>query len=1252
MVDEAREPVPTASEQRAVLPIDAKREAIMSLLRDEPVVIVCGETGSGKTTQLPQMALAIGRGSAGAIAHTQPRRLAARAVAARLAVETGTELGSLIGYQIRFDARAGANTRVRVMTDGILLAELAGDPWLKRYDTVIIDEAHERNLNVDLLLGALKRILARRKDLRVIITSATIDTARFSEHFSGAPVVEVPGRLHPITMEYRAADGEGADDPASPEFVVPAVLECLERLPEGDVLVFLPGEREIAECADALGPHARRRGFDVRPLSARLSSEAQDRVLRPTGPRRVVLATNVAETSLTVPRVRAVVDTGVARLRRYSSRARVERLLVEPISQASAMQRAGRCGRIGPGLCMRLYSEASFAERPPQTTPEILRSNLAGVVLRMKASGLGDHTTFPFLEPPAARLWQDGVETLSELGAIDRRGSLTPIGRRMAMLPVDPRTARLLLAARELGCLHEILPIAAWLSAQDPGTGAASGADAQKIPLAQRVRHPDSDFLSVLRLWNAVMESKRTLGSSAFQRWCREEGLAPRRVREWIDVHDQLVRLVAERWRRGDRSSKSPKRAPHPAPGAVLLPAQEAEIHRALLTGFVTQIGRRQDDGSYAGVQGAPFAIHRDSSLARRSATWIMAAEIVDTGRRAARTVARIQGDWVERVAPHLLRRQHSEPHYLSDSGHVAAWESVSFGALTLVPRRRVPYEPIDPEGARNVFIHAALVEEQLRGGAAFIEHNRQLREQLETAEHKRRERGLLVDIEARFAFYDARVPRSVVNGPSFESWRRRAEVRDPHMLFMRERDLLRAPVDVTAFPDEISLPIGAMPLVYDHAPGESRDGVTMRVPIATLAAVDSEAAEWLVPGMLLAKIEALIRSLPKRVRTRFAPAKEFAAGAAEHLDSGPRSGSLRRALAAYLTELAGAVIDPSDFDMSALAPELLMRFEVVDDDGTVLAEGRDLAQLQLQWSARAREHFRVKTSSVAGTVETRGHRSWDFPSLPERIELGSEGSTAYPALVDEGETVGVRLFPDQDRANAAMRLGLRRLALIELAAPIEHHLTYHPAWPEIDALWTSLRATGNAIDDIAGAVAEHAIVIDPIPRSAVDFETRQIDAATRLHESADRVVVVALRLLRARAALADAVSEPAPAAWQEALESIRAHVESIASPQPFEQSFQDLSLCVDSLEADLTRWRKLPRGGVERDRTATASLAPWAHRAAAASAAHPPGSPRHRAAEELRREVERFRIRLFTIGPEIPGAVEARLLSSWSDLA
>lgn len=1242
---------PSASieqEATARLPIDAHRDEIAALIRRHAVVIVCGETGSGKSTQLPQICLGLLGREQSRVVMTQPRRLAARSIAARIAAEMGTELGSLVGYQVRFDRRSRASTRLRVVTDGVLLAELASDPHLRSAETVIVDEAHERSINIDLLLGSLVRAVRVRSDLRVIITSATIDPERFSAHFGGAPIVEVSGRGHPIEIAYRPPPPEDPEmDPASPAAVVPAVAETLERCAEGDVLVFLPGEREIDECAEALRGHAALRGVEVLPLMARLADSAQDKVFTPRGPRRVVLATNVAETSLTVPRVRAVVDSGVARLRRYSGRSRVERLLVEPISQASAAQRAGRCGRIGPGLCLRLYSEEDLRERPERTTPEILRSDLAGVVLRMKVLGLGDPSSFPFLDPPVPRLWQDGVDTLVELGAIDRRGTITTVGRRMASMPLDPRLSRMIVAAEEGDCLRQVLVVAAALSVQDPIERSAEGA-------AVLPRHPDSDFLGLVRLWEEIQEAATTRGSSAMRRWCLEKRLSHRRVREWIEVHGQLDRLARRgghahhRLTNGRGASIMP-----PAQARDVAPAADSAVHRAILAGLVSRVGRRQDDGSYAAPQGGAFAIHRSSALARRTPTWIMAAEIVDTGRRSARTVARIQGDWIERIAPHLVRRQHSEPHWLPESGHVAAWEKVTFGSLVLIPRRRVPYEPIDPEGARNVFIHAALVDEGLRGDAPFLEHNRRLRERLEAAQAKRRDHGLLVDVEARFAFYDARIPKSVVNAASFDRWRRKAEARDPEALRMRDSDLLARPVDVGAFPDQLVTAAGPVPLRYHHAPGTDDDGVTMRVPIESLHAVDAESSEWLVPGMLEGKIEALIRSLPKRLRTRFVPVREYAQGAAESIGHDGQRGSLRAALASYLSTLTGAPLEPSDFDPGSIPSEFRMRFELIDHAGRTLESGRDLGALQRRWAARAAESFRERVREAASTIETSGHEAWDFPAVPERVHL-ADGAVAYPAVIDEGAGVGVRLLASESEAAEAMRLGLRRLVLLELAPPIEHHVSFDPSWHAIEARWRAAGLADDPREAVLALVAEHACLHPPLPRSCEALDVRLGDAAPHLHARCVDILRMVGRLVAALDAIRAEQAAGAPEPWQEAVESVRGHAATIAGERLASRSVPNFELAVAALEADAARLRALPRGGLERDREAAARLAPWAHRAAAALGAHPLGSARWPLASSLARDVERLRIALFNPSAAVLSAksVEKALESTWATLA
>ncbi|MEC8735305.1 MAG: ATP-dependent RNA helicase HrpA, partial [Planctomycetota bacterium] len=841
------------------LPVSAHAAALREAIREHQVLVVCGETGSGKTTQLPKLCLQAGRGLDGLIGHTQPRRVAAQSVAERIAEETGGKPGGLVGWQVRFQKTQDRGTRIKVMTDGILLAETQDDPDLDRYDTLIIDEAHERSLNIDFLLGYLRRLTRRRADLRVVITSATIDAQRFSEHFGNCPVFEVSGRAHPVEVAYRPPAELGfpdADVTSGP--VLEAAIRELEPWPGlQDVLVFLPGEREIQDALEHL-QGALGESWECLPLYARLPGPQQRRIFAPGERRRVILATNVAETSLTVPRITAVLDTGLARVSRFSARARIQRLPVEQVSRASARQRAGRCGRIAPGRCLRLYPESVFEESPAYTQPELLRSNLAGVVLRMLALGLGPVEEFPFLDPPSPRRVDEGWATLQERGAVDRTRALTDVGRRLARLPVDPRLGRMLVESIDERVLPEVLVIASALSTQDPRVrppGLESAADlAHAVWFDQK-----SDFAGLLRIWFDHQERHRADGASAARRWCGERFLSPVRMREWFEVHRQLRETVREVFE---------VRVPD-VRGPGMADGRWGAIHRSILAGLVSNLGRRTEERTYELVNGAEFRVHPGSGLARGDAPWVVVAEITETTRRYGRVAAKVRGDWVERVAPHLVRREYEDPHYLEDSGQVAAFERVHFGQLVVVPRRRVPFGPIDPVVARDVFIQEALVEEKLRGRAAFLARNIQLRRRIEALEERGRRHDLLAPSEQRFQFYDQRVPAEVHSAPSFERWRASVERRDPTCLVMTEADLMRDPgrgVDAEQFPDTLDPDGAGLRLDYRHAPGGQGDGVTVEVDLPALVQLDVARLHWLVPGLLAEKVEVLVRSLPKRV--------------------------------------------------------------------------------------------------------------------------------------------------------------------------------------------------------------------------------------------------------------------------------------------------------------------------------------------------------------------------------------------------
>ena len=1223
------------------LPVAQARDEVLRALAGSQVVVVCGDTGSGKTTQLPKICLAAGRGVDGMITVTQPRRIAARSVAARIAEELATPLGEAVGFKVRFDDRTSERSLVRLVTDGVLLAEIERDPLLLRSDTVIVDEAHERSLNIDFLLGFLRRLLPRRPDLKVIVSSATIDAERFAAHFGGAPVVTVGGRLHPIETLWRPPAPED-EDLGIAERVVRGIEECLRTGP-GDVLAFLGGERDIEDAADMLARTPAARGCEVLPLYSRLPAAEQDRVFRPSGARRIVLATNVAETSVTVPGIRFVVDSGVARMARWSGRSRVLRLPVEPVARSSADQRKGRCGRVGPGTCIRLYSEEDYLARERFTPPEVLRTNLASVILQMKSLGLGRIEDFPFLDPPSPRLVAEGVETLHELGAVDHAGRLTALGRSMSRLPVDPRLARALLRAAEEGVAAEGLVLAAGLSIQDPRERPGAHAGAADLAHAE-FRHPEGDLLSLLRLWRRWREESGRLGSSALRRWCRQRFLSHQRLREWTELHAQLRSIAEERLR-------------------ITVPPLAAEsdpvrVHRAVLAGFVSQAALRTEDGDYRTASGARFSIFPGSSIAGRTPNWVVAAEVFETSRRFGRTLARIRGDWVEQVAPHLVERIRSEPHWVRASGQVAAWERVRFGELTVVPRRRVPWGPDDPEGARNLFIQAALVDGDCDLEAPFVLHNRALRERIEAMEAKRRGRGLLVDAEARFAFFDARVPAGVHSLPSFERWRREAERRDARLLFMSEADLLAEELDpslVLRFPDRMELgPGAAASMRYEHAPGTAGDGVHATVTVAEFGSVDLERLEWLVPGLLPDKVEALARTLPKQVRVRLFPLREVAESVAAALRFG--EGSLLESVARQLGAVAGTAIAPGDFDQQALPAHLRMHLRVVDDDGQVVAAGDDPVALRAQVAPLAAARRKALAARAFGGGWSReGLRHFAIDLLPERVEAAVDGIAVvgWPALEDRGDSVALTLAPDADAADRATRRGIRRLAAIAAGAALRHHLEFAPGFDELALAWAASAGSdrGTLLTALSAVLAGRAYVDGrPVPRTPAEFERLLDDGASGLPALAAEAVHGAALVHGRSLEVLEALDGAAPASWTASMADIRRQRERLAAPGALDRaSWEDLPSMARYAAALAVRARRLASGGLARDLEAMQAIAPWEAEVARAEAALAAAGRDPSELDAFRRLLEEYRVSLFAQELRTPVRVSAeRLERAW----
>ncbi|HSI94099.1 MAG TPA: ATP-dependent RNA helicase HrpA [Jiangellaceae bacterium] len=1008
----------------AELPVSQRREEIAAAIRDHPVVIVAGETGSGKTTQLPKICLELGRGVRGVVGHTQPRRIAARTVADRIAEELGTEPGTTIGYKMRFTDQVRDDTLVKLMTDGILLAELAGDRALRQYDTLIIDEAHERSLNIDFILGYLKQLLPRRPDLKVIITSATIDPERFAEHFGGAPIIEVSGRTYPVEVRYRPY---GLDDDRDQ---TQAVLDAVDELAldgPGDVLVFLSGEREIRDVADVLR-RQNRSDTEILPMYARLSTGEQHRVFQPHRGRRIVLATNVAETSLTVPGIRYVVDPGTARISRYSQRLKVQRLPIEPISQASANQRAGRCGRTSDGVCIRLYDEDDFAARPEFTDPEILRTNLASVILQMTALGLGELTDFPFIDPPDRRHVRDGVSLLHELGAIDPeqpdpRKRLTRLGRQLAQLPIDPRLGRMILEADRNGCAREVLIIAAALAIQDPRERPT---DQEQAARQQHARFKDerSDFVAYLNLWRYLRDQQKALSGNQFRKLCRAEFLNYLRVREWQDLFAQL-RQAAKQLGVTVNST----------------PADPDRIHRALLAGLLSHIGMRADatkDGprhEYLGARGARFAIFPGSHLFKARPPWVMAAELVETSRLWARIVAQIDPAWAEDLAGHLIKRTYSEPHWEKNAGAVMAYETVTLYGLPVVAGRKVAYGKIDPDLSRELFIRHALVDGDWRTQHEFFHGNRRLLASVEDLEHRARRRDILVGDEELFDFYDARIPPEVVSAAHFDSWWKKVRRSQPDLLDFDPDMLVRDEADTVStgdYPDSWSAGAVSLRLTYQFEPGTEADGVTVHIPLDVLNQVEPAGFEWQVPGLREELVTALIKSLPKQLRRNFVPAPDHAAAVLRRIDAA--DGSLLAALERELQSMTGVLVPREAWDVDRVPEHLRMTFRVEDGKGRPLSESKDLDELKRRLATRTR----AALASVATDIEQRGLTDWSFGELPRSVEghRGNRDVKGCPALVDEGESVAVRITDTQAEQRRAMWTGTRRLLLLTIPAP------------------------------------------------------------------------------------------------------------------------------------------------------------------------------------------------------------------------
>jgi len=995
------------------LPVSDERDKIKSLIQNNQVLILCGETGSGKTTQLPKICLEMGYGVSGAIGHTQPRRIAARSVCNRIAEELDCEVGQQVGYKVRFDDQSSENTLIKLMTDGMLLTETQHDRYLNQYDVIIIDEAHERSLNIDFLIGYLKHIQSRRPDLKIIIISATIDPERFSKHFNDAPIIEVSGRTYPVTYQYRPLSGEDEDDRDIVTGVVDTVNE-IGQTDHGDILVFLSGEREIRETADALKKENLRL-TEVLPLFGRLSSSEQNRIFKPGSKRHIVLSTNIAETSLTVPRIRYVIDAGQARISRYSHRLKIQQLPIERISQASANQRAGRCGRVSAGICYRLYDEEDFLSRPVFTQPEILRTNLAAVILQMHALNLGEIESFPFLEPPDSKFIRDGNRQLHELGAIDDQENLTSIGKQLSHLPIDPRVGRMLIAAGEHQCISEMLVIASALEIQDPRERPMEK-QLQADQAHSQYKDVKSDFVSILNVWQFVSNNRAQLSGNQFRKLCKKQFLSWLRLREWRDTHQQLSQIVKEIGLKVNQQ-----------------PAGYDSIHQALLFGLLGHIGHKDEDKFYQGARNSRFMVFPGSGVKKKLPDWIAAAEIVETSQVFARTVAKVEPEWIEKAGSHLLRRQYTEPQWYARKGYVTARESVSLYGLTLVANRRVNYGSIDAEAARMVFIEQALVARDYETRAKFWAHNLALLEEIEALEHRQRRRDVLVDDEVLIAFYDERIPSHIHNQRSFDKWRKEAEQKNPEVLFMTRESLMQHDaigVSQERYPDGLNIRGNHYTLHYHFSPGHEVDGIRVDIPDLLLSSLHESDFEWLVPGLLDEKVTGLIKTLPKPIRKNFVPAPDYARACIEQLDIG--EGSLLEQLTHHLSRMSGYSLNVSDWRQDMLPDHLRFRFNVLDHKGKRLASGRDLTLLQQGQGTIVPS---VEHSSVGNKYEREGILEWDFESLPESIQLdqGNQKIVMYPAIWDCSNSVSLSLCSSSEQAEEQSRWGLLRLAYLIL---------------------------------------------------------------------------------------------------------------------------------------------------------------------------------------------------------------------------
>jgi ATP-dependent helicase HrpA len=1253
------------------LPVSGRRTEIAEALQKHQVIIVCGETGSGKTTQLPKICLELGRGQKGMIGHTQPRRIAASSTAKRIAQELNSPLGEHVGFKVRFTDTLSKGASVKLMTDGILLAETQTDPLLKQYDTIIIDEAHERSLNIDFLLGYLKQILPKRRDLKLIITSATIDAQRFANHFADindkpAPVIEVSGRLYPVEIRYRPVQNDEKDKERDLMTAITDAVDELCRVGSGDVLVFLPGEREIRDTAEALRKHHPAH-VEILPLFARLSAQEQERVFKVSNARRIVLATNVAETSLTVPGIRYVVDAGLARVKRYSYRNKVEQLQVEAVAQSAANQRAGRCGRVAAGVCVRLYEEQDYNNRPKFTEPEIMRSSLAAVILRMKSLHLTDVESFPFIEPPPGRAIADGYQLLQELGAMDEGNHLTPVGRQLAKLPLDPRVGRMILAARDNQALQEVLIIAAALSVQDPRDRpmeAQAAADAAHKKFADE----KSEFISYLKIWKwfeEAIEHKKT--NRQLQDNCRANFLSQMRLREWREVHSQLLTIVKEQgWRLNET------------------PATYEQLHLSLLTGLLGNIGYKSDEEAhYLGARGIKFFIWPGSSLAKKAGRWVIAAELVDTTRLYGRCIAQIQPEWLEKIGGHLLKKSYGEPRWEKRAGQVSAFERATLYGLVVYSQRRIQYGLTHPAEAREIFIRDALVEGEIETRLPFFAYNQKLVREIENLEHKSRRIDVLVDEQLIVAFYDKLIPADVYNVVQLEQWHKDASKETQKSLYLNKEELMRheaAGITTDVFPKAMQVSGVPLQLSYHFEPGSPRDGVTVTVPLFSLNQVSSDRCEWLVPGMLKEKIHLLIKSLPQKIRRHCVPLPNYAAGFCERKEFG--TGNFLDAVIADIREQTGLLCLTTDFKFETLPVHLTMNFKVVDEHGRQLEMGRNLATLRAEFGGQARESFQriasaeklslldsskttnavpepraggnpakaFTTTKPAVTIQQENLTAWTFDSLPELLEVqqGKQTLIGYPALVDKVTHCHIEVFDDPDEAAKIHRIGLRRLFALQLKEQVKFLEKNIPGLQQMGMQFMSLGSQEELREQIVQVALESAFLQNPLPTNSGEFNQRRDQGKARLNLLANEIARLAAQILAEFYSLPKKLQ--ALKAHKDAASDMQNQLQMLVSKRFIaEHDFSQLAHFPRYLKAITVRMDKL-RADPERDKKLMAdwnSVAqPWQR---APRRSGPDADPK---LVEFRWLLEELRVSLYAQELRTPMPVSAkRLQKVWESL-